>query len=390
MQNLLLVVGPEGSNVYEDCREFLNKYHLNDTIIIDVRKLFERIHYKENIKQDFQPWFKAFTQDEITKIISIYLNKRVTTQEESIKNTIITGEGLTLTQCTQIGQNIACNKKNILFIDASPQVLYRNLSLHSISEINVQDFLLKLKKHYCQEYSSIIAFTKNQNTYFYKNAADTKFDHILSKNLGCKPIKNITKSLEPYIWPIIPKYLVTQHDLYGERPLHIILGKAKFHSGFDITAKTLTPIHAASDGIVVYSGLDERILSGESKWNERYGNVVELVDVYGRRQIYAHLRNVLVREGGMIKKGQILGLSGCSGGARTPHLHFEIRKFNVMHSGEENTINPLEILPKIDFESLNEKFDEEPYATTWNKLVETPFGLTDKNIPYANSKEFIR
>lgn len=43
------------------------------------------------------------------------------------------------------------------------------------------------------------------------------------------------------------------------------------HSGFDITAKTETPVRAATDGIVLASGLDDKIVSGSANWNERYG-----------------------------------------------------------------------------------------------------------------------
>lgn len=193
-----------------------------------------------------------------------------------------------------------------------------------------------------------------------------------------------------YIWPIEPQYHVLEHDKYGLRPVHMILGKPRFHSGFDITARTSTPVKASIGGIVVSAGLDEKIISGSAKWNERYGNKVEILDNYGRRLIYAHLREVLVEVGQQIEQNDILGLSGCSGGSRIPHLHFEVRKFNTCHSGEENTINPLEILPEFDFEKLTKHFDEEPYAEVWEKFLKNSWGVTDEEIPYAKSKKLIR
>ena len=43
---------------------------------------------------------------------------------------------------------------------------------------------------------------------------------------------------------------------------------------------------------------------------------VEILDKYGRRLVYAHLRKVLVEIGQYVNQGQVIGLSGCSGGAR--------------------------------------------------------------------------
>lgn len=195
---------------------------------------------------------------------------------------------------------------------------------------------------------------------------------------------------EKYIWPIEPQYKVLEHDKYGLRKIHMILGRPRFHSGFDITTRTLTPVKAAMSGIVVKSGLDEKIVSGSAKWNERYGNKVEILDETGKRLVYAHLREVLVEEGQQIDQSQIIGLSGCSGGSRIPHLHFEVRKFDTCHSGEENTINPLEIMPEFDLEALEKHFDEEPYAEIWEKFLENPWGLTDEEIPYSQNKQYIR
>ena len=196
--------------------------------------------------------------------------------------------------------------------------------------------------------------------------------------------------MENYKWPVKPNYILLEHDKYGLRPIHMILGKPRFHSGFDITTPTMTPVKASISGIVVSSGLDEKIVNGTAKWNERYGNKVEILDNYGRRLVYAHLRETLVEIGQIINQGQVIGLSGCSGGSRIPHLHFEVRKFDTFHSGQENTINPLEILPNFDFSKLYNHFDEKPYDEIWEKFLENPWGISDQDIPYSNCKKLIR
>lgn len=193
-----------------------------------------------------------------------------------------------------------------------------------------------------------------------------------------------------YIWPIDLQYKILEHDMYGLRKIHMILGRERWHSGFDITAKTETPVKASSSGIVVSAGMDEKILSGSANWNERYGNKVEILDNESRRLVYAHLREVLVDVGQMINQGDIIGLSGCSGGARIPHLHFEIRTKDTCHSGRENTIDPLLLLPKVNLEEFTNYFEEEPYAEIWEQFLENPWGITDADIPYAFSRKLIK
>lgn len=55
-----------------------------------------------------------------------------------------------------------------------------------------------------------------------------------------------------------------------------------------------------------------------------YGLVVEVDhggEVWTR---YAHLSEVRVRAGEVVRGGGVLGLSGASGNATAPHLHFEL------------------------------------------------------------------
>ena len=116
----------------------------------------------------------------------------------------------------------------------------------------------------------------------------------------------MNKKQTDYIWPIDLKYKVLEHDKYGLRKKHMILGKERWHSGFDITTRTKTPVKASSSGIVIAAGLDEKIVSGSANWNERYGIKVEILDKFSRRVVYAHLRTVSVTVGQYIKQGQII------------------------------------------------------------------------------------
>ena len=56
-----------------------------------------------------------------------------------------------------------------------------------------------------------------------------------------------------------------------------------------------------------------------------YGNVIFINHPSGYHTRYAHLSKMNVRPGQVVKKGQLIGLSGATGGVTGPHLHYEIR-----------------------------------------------------------------
>lgn len=194
-----------------------------------------------------------------------------------------------------------------------------------------------------------------------------------------------------YQWPIMPKYKVAEHDKYGIRKNHYVLFKERAHSGFDITADIGTEVHPIMEGEVLLAEFDGTTTEGFDAFNDGYGNKVEILNVDGRRVVYGHLREILVKPGDKVTVDTVIGKTGSSGGSRVPHLHLEIRKENTEETGLAYTINPLELLPKIDLNNLNEEFTLEPYATLWRKLIsDEPWSFEPSDIPYAENKEFIR
>lgn len=194
-----------------------------------------------------------------------------------------------------------------------------------------------------------------------------------------------------YIWPIKPKYKITEHDKYGIRKNHYVLFKERAHSGFDITSDIGTEVHPIMSGKVLLAEFDGTTTEGFDAFNDGYGNKVEILNDDGRRVVYAHLREILVKKGDKVTTETIIGKTGSSGGSRVPHLHLEIRKENTEETGLEKTINPLEVLPKIDLSNLNEMFTLEPYASLWRKLEsDNPWDFTKKDIPYSEDKYYIR
>ena len=197
--------------------------------------------------------------------------------------------------------------------------------------------------------------------------------------------------MSEYIWPIEPKYKVAEHDKYGIRKNHYVLFKQRAHSGFDITADIGTEVHPICKGKVLLAEFDGTTTEGFDAFNDGYGNKVEILNDDGRRVVYGHLREILVKPGQEVDTNTIIGKTGSSGGSRVPHLHIEIRKSNTEETGLDYTINPLDVLPYKDLSKLDKKFELEPYATLWNIMIsDDPWGFTKEDIPYSEDEYYIR
>ncbi|MCA8830055.1 M23 family metallopeptidase [Hymenobacter pini] len=93
-------------------------------------------------------------------------------------------------------------------------------------------------------------------------------------------------------------------------------GGTRRHEGIDIFAQRGTPVVAAASGYI-------------TRVNEtpRGGRVVWLADTdHGQHLYYAHLDKQLVQPGQQVQPGDVLGLVGNTGNAKTtpPHLHFGV------------------------------------------------------------------
>ena len=99
---------------------------------------------------------------------------------------------------------------------------------------------------------------------------------------------------------------------FGNRK-HPILGFTKMHKGVDFAAPIGTPIFAAGDGIIEYSG-----------WNGAYGKYIRIKHNGTFKTAYAHLSKIYKRKGTRIKQGDIIGTLGSTGRSTGPHLHYEI------------------------------------------------------------------
>ena len=115
-----------------------------------------------------------------------------------------------------------------------------------------------------------------------------------------------TGALPTFRWPVRGKVITS----YGAKT------NGKANDGINLAVPEGTPVKAAEDGVVAYSGNE---LKG-------YGNLVLIRHGNGYVTAYAHASELLVKRGDTIKRGQVIAKSGQSGEVGSPQLHFEIRK----------------------------------------------------------------
>ncbi|MDE2329223.1 MAG: peptidoglycan DD-metalloendopeptidase family protein [Bradyrhizobium sp.] len=115
-----------------------------------------------------------------------------------------------------------------------------------------------------------------------------------------------TGALPTFRWPVRGKVITA----YGAK------ANGKANDGINVAVPEGTPVKAADDGVVAYSGNE---LKG-------YGNLVLIRHANGYVTAYAHASELLVKRGDSIKRGQVIAKSGQSGDVQSPQLHFEIRK----------------------------------------------------------------
>lgn len=112
---------------------------------------------------------------------------------------------------------------------------------------------------------------------------------------------------------------------FGPR-LDPFLKKPAMHNGIDYSANTGAPVYASANGIIESAGR-----------NGGYGRAIDIQHSRGLMTRYAHLSRIVVDEGQVVKRGQVIGYAGSTGRSTGPHLHFEIHR-----SGDPT--NPLSYL----------------------------------------------
>jgi murein DD-endopeptidase MepM/ murein hydrolase activator NlpD len=126
-----------------------------------------------------------------------------------------------------------------------------------------------------------------------------------------------TDGTPSFHWPVRGQVIAG----FGPRP------DGQRNDGINIAVPENTPIKAADDGVVAYSGNELK----------SFGNLVLVRHANDYVTVYAHAKELRVKAGDQIKGGDLIGLSGQTGNVDTPQIHFEIRK-------RSTPVDPMQLL----------------------------------------------
>jgi len=155
----------------------------------------------------------------------------------------------------------------------------------------------------------VISTTRNldimtKELYIQSNSYDELMGLIKTKDLRMKSI--------PAIVPISVKDFKQYSSGFGYR-IHPIKGDWQMHTGIDITADAGSPIYATGNGVVE-----------SASWEGGYGNAVVIDHGFGFKTRYGHCREMLVRPGQKVVRGQEIATVGMTGEASGNHVHYEV------------------------------------------------------------------
>ena len=145
------------------------------------------------------------------------------------------------------------------------------------------------------------------------------FERIKKDNILIGKAREIDSKLiffkDKFIYPI-DKYVIT--GVYGSQ--RILNGKPRRpHYGIDFHAPEGTPVKSMMDGVVTLVENDMYFTGGTIIFDHGHGIST----------LYMHMKDINVKKGQKVKKGEIVGTLGQSGRATGPHLDIRLNWFDV-------------------------------------------------------------
>ncbi len=172
-----------------------------------------------------------------------------------------------------------------------------------------------------KEIRLVSAMDENELAYSLSATLTSISNRISFQEKSYQEIEDMIKDKEkllastPAIQPVSNKDLNRVASGFGYR-IDPVYKTVKFHAGLDFSAPQGTPIYATADGRVTTAG---------NKSNG-FGNHVIINHGFGYETLYGHMVRVKVRNGQIVKRGEVIGWVGSTGKSTGPHLHYEVHK----------------------------------------------------------------
>ncbi|HLG25944.1 MAG TPA: S-layer homology domain-containing protein [Candidatus Gracilibacteria bacterium] len=146
------------------------------------------------------------------------------------------------------------------------------------------------------------------------------------------------------------------------------------HLAVDIKVPSGTPVYAVGNGVVVK--LSEQNTGFGKHIVIKHENFPSLNNASVKETLYSsysHLGEVLITEGAVVSKGQLIGKSGETGTATTPHVHFQIDNSNApWHPYWPFTYQEASAAGLSFFDAINEGLNQDKaIQTTVNPVLYT-------------------
>ncbi len=119
-------------------------------------------------------------------------------------------------------------------------------------------------------------------------------------------------STVPVLIPL-PESKARITSTFGPRN-HPVLNRKRMHNGIDFGSGMNANVYSAADGRVKLA-----------QYSNSFGNWIIVEHENGYTSVYAHLNSFKAKKGDVVKKGDLIGLTGSTGRSTGPHLHYEVR-----------------------------------------------------------------
>lgn len=208
------------------------------------------------------------------------------------------------------------------FIPGYPDVTMRRNILMSAIRLDSLERELALRDRYFANMNAIISGNQPLDNYALRDTTSSlrpisfrnspedsalrskvEKDEKFNLNVGSKPSEPVTSLAGLHFFPPVKGIVSGKFDPRSK------------HFGTDIVTKPRSPVDAALDGTVIFTG-----------WTMETGFVIEVQHSNNIVSVYKHNANLLKETGDMVRTGEAIAIVGDSGEMYTsgPHLHFEI------------------------------------------------------------------
>jgi len=208
------------------------------------------------------------------------------------------------------------------FIPGYPDVAMRRNILMSAIRLDSLDREIALRDKYFANLNDIISGKKPSDPYSTQTASGNYKSITFRNSPEDSALRVRVENEEKYnltLGPTSPDAVTSLAGLHFFPPVKgIISGRYDLrtkHFGTDIVTKPKSPVSAALDGTVIFTG-----------WTMETGFVIELQHPNNIVSVYKHNASLLKETGDLIRAGEPISIVGDSGELYTsgPHLHFEI------------------------------------------------------------------